>query len=280
VTRRHARTIAVAGLLLAALLVVVALASRGQLGADGAATARDGPSLPGGAFAYLYAGLLVAGVLALPLFFYVYAQNTPYSKSARRRARLTPFVLVAFVAAGLLVASVWGDELRDVLQRLEGWTGGDEDGADRAAPPPPAPEGLAVVVVSAFLVGSVATVVGWRFVRRRLREQTLAETLSDALDDTVEDVEAEPDPRRAIILAYARMEVALDRSGCSRHEAEAPLEYLARVLGELEVARAPVETLTELFERAKFGHHPIEPALKEQALAALREIRSELQERR
>jgi hypothetical protein len=125
----------------------------------------------------------------------------------------------------------------------------------------------------------VASLLGWRAVRRRRRRPSLAETLSDALDDTLDDVAHEPDPRRAIILAYARMEAALDRSGCSRHEAEAPLEYLARVLGELEVAPAPVATLTHLFEHAKFSNRPVDDAMKQRALVALEDVRRELRER-
>ena len=84
----------------------------------------------GGAFAYVYAGLLVLGVLALPFFFYVYARDTPYSTSRRRRARLSPFVLVASAALGLLIATRWGDELRDAFERLGAWAGAGDSGPD------------------------------------------------------------------------------------------------------------------------------------------------------
>jgi hypothetical protein len=279
VTGRYVRTIAVAALLLAALLVVVAVAARAQLGAEEGSGGRDGPALPAGTFAYVYAGLLVLGVLALPFFFYVIARETPYSPSARRRARLLPFALVAAVAVGLFVASRWGDELRGALEQLGGFAGGVDGGPDATnAPRPPAPEWLPLVVVTATLAAAAGSVLAWRAVRRRRRRPSLAETLSDALDETLDDVAQEPDPRRAIILAYARMEAALDRSGCSRHEAEAPLEYLARVLGELDVEPGPVARLTELFERAKFSHHRIEPQLKADALRALEEIRAGLRD--
>ena len=279
-TGRYGRTIVVAGVVLAALLVVVALAARGQLEAEESSVGSDGPSLPGGVFAYVYAGLLVFGVLALPFFFYLVARDTPYSPSARRRARLAPFALVALVGVGLFVASFWGEDLRAAFDRLGSWAGGGDGGPDASnAPRPPAPEWLPLVVVSTAIGGGVAALLGWRAVRRRRRAPSLAATLSDALDDTLDDVAQEPDPRRAIILAYARMEAALDRSGCARHEADAPLEYLARVLGELEVSPEPVARLTDLFERAKFSHHRIEPALKADALEALREIRAELRGR-
>jgi hypothetical protein len=276
----HARTIVAAGLVLAGLLVVVALASRGQLAGDDPAGGRDGPGLPSGAFSYVYAGLLVAGVLALPFFFYIYARDTPYSASRRRRARLSPFLLVGFAALTLAIATRWGEEIREAFEQLGALVGAGDRGPDPSgAARPPAPEWLPVVVVTSVLVAGVGSVFAWRAARRRLRRPSLAETLSDALGDTLDDVADEPDPRRAIILAYARMESSLDRSGCSRREADAPLEYLSRVLRELEVAAAPVEALTDLFEHAKFSHHPVDAAMKARAIAALEAIRAELRAR-
>ncbi len=87
----------------------------------------------------------------------------------------------------------------------------------------------------------------------------------DLLDDTLEDLEREPDPRRAMIGAWARMERGLAAAGLPRHPAEAPFEYAGRVL---EAALAPtcedtpaefpgplrphsVHRLTGLFERAQ-----------------------------
>ena len=278
-TGRYARTIVAAGLVLAGLLVVVALASRAELGGGGP-TVTHRPGLPGGVFAYVYAALLVCGLLALPFFFYMYARDTPYSKSARRRARLAPLWLVGFSVIAMVVAVRWGDELRGVIEHLRFW--GPADPADPEASNavrPPAPGWFPMVVVTSALVGGVGSVFAWRAARRRLRAPSLAETLGDALEDTLDDVANEPDPRRAIILAYARMEAALDRCGCTRHEAEAPLEYLARVLGELDVPPAPIATLTDLFEHAKFSHHDVGPEQKAQALAALTEIRADLAER-
>jgi hypothetical protein len=93
------------------------------------------------------------------------------------------------------------------------------------------------------------------------------------IGDAIDDLEAEPDPRRAVIAAYARMERNLAGHGLRRRPSEAPLEYLRRVLLGLGARGAPVERLTELFERARFSHHRIDVAMKDEALTALREIR-------
>ena len=65
-------------------------------------------------------------------------------------------------------------------------------------------------------------------------------SLDDVLAETVDDLRAEPDPRRAVIAAYARLERALAAAGHPRLRSDAPHEYLGRVLHEAEVSpRSP-----------------------------------------
>jgi hypothetical protein len=273
------KAIVAAALALAALLVIVALASRGHLGTDGGDGGRDRLSLPPGAFGWVYAALLIGGVLALPFFFYIYARDTPYSASRRRKARLAPFAVVAVFAIALFVATRWSEEVRDLLGKLPGLSDTlRQHESDVRAAQPPAPEWAPLVVLSSIALAGLGGFFTWRWARRRGRTAggSLAETLSEAFDATLADLHAERDPRRAIILAYAHMEEALDRSGVPRHEAEAPLEYLSRVLLELEVSPGPVFALTELFERAKFSQHPVDDEMKQEAIGALEEIRDDL----
>jgi hypothetical protein len=79
-----------------------------------------------------------------------------------------------------------------------------------------------------------------------------------------------------VIAAYAQMERTLARHGLRRRPAEAPLEYLARVLRGLEVRESAVATLTALFEYAKFSPHEIDAAMKEEAIGALAAMRADL----
>jgi hypothetical protein len=277
-SRGPGRAIAAAALVLAGLLVVVALASRGQLGTD-AAPGPARPALPSGAYEYVYAALLVFGVLAIPFLFFLYVHEVPYSKARRRRARLAPFALVALAGVALLVATRWGAELRTALDQLQFWQAGEDPGAPGADVRPRAPEWVPMVVVSSAVGAGAVGYLAWRRLRRgRLRPLSLAGRLSGVLDDTLDDVREERDPRRAIILAYARMERALERSGVARHEAEAPLEYVARVLLELDVTAAPVRALADLFEQARFSHHPADETMKQRAIGALETIRAELRE--
>src|SRR5512132_2972397 len=114
--------------------------------------------------------------------------------------------------------------------------------------------------------------------RRRRPPRTPAERLVELLDDTLEDLEGEPDPRRAVIAAWARMERGLAAAGLPRHPAEAPFEYATRVLEAALARPSSVHRLTGLFERAKFSRHPVGQADREEAIAALRTVRRELAE--
>jgi hypothetical protein len=109
-----------------------------------------------------------------------------------------------------------------------------------------------------------------------LDEQEMADALAAVLDDALADLRAERDPRRAIIAAYARMERLLAVHGVPRDPAEAPFEYLARVLVQLHASASSVFELTALFERAKFSSHAVDSAMKDEALAALVAVRDEL----
>ena len=131
--------------------------------------------------------------------------------------------------------------------------------------------GLAAIAIGAFVIAE----------RRRRRplapdDAAAAEEVAGLLDDSLDDLRMEQDPRRAVIAAYARLERALSTAGLPRMRAETAEEYVARILGRLEVERRPVERLTELFEAAKFSDHEVDETMKDEAIDALAEIRDEL----
>jgi hypothetical protein len=100
--------------------------------------------------------------------------------------------------------------------------------------------------------------------------------VDEALRLSLEDLRREPDPRRAIVAAYARMLAVLGRLGVRRRAAEAPLEYLRRLLGALEGDPEPVRRLTDLFELAEFSRQPVTEALRDEAIGALEAVRARL----
>jgi len=145
--------------------------------------------------------------------------------------------------------------------------------------------GISWVAVGAVTALVVAAVAAYVLSQRRSRagvaaHEDLAEQLALALDDVLDDLRAEKDPRRAIVAAYARMERILAAGGVPRRSAETADEYLPRVLRELAPDSDAVARLTNLFTQAKFSHHDIDTAMKEEAIEALEQVRDELRARR
>jgi hypothetical protein len=139
---------------------------------------------------------------------------------------------------------------------------------------------LAVVVLVAIIVAArrqppAAPVAAPRKLAPKPEPEEMVRRFYSLIDDTLDDLRAEPDPRRAVIAAYARMEGGLGALGVERMLSETPFEYLARVLERLSVSDAAARQLTELFERAKFGAGPVDASMKEQAVSALETIREE-----
>jgi hypothetical protein len=132
------------------------------------------------------------------------------------------------------------------------------------------------IVLGLLLV--IAAIVAVRFARpdRRGSRRIAPEALAAALDESLDDLRTDPDLRRAIIAAYARMEAALGAAGIGRHPAEAPFEYLERALLSLDTSAEAVRKLTDLFEWARFSHHEPEPSMRDDAVDALSAVRDEL----
>jgi hypothetical protein len=291
-----------------ALLGLVAVgALRGPLGSG-----RGRPHYPADLVDSLLLLLLLAMLAAGVLAMWTLWPDRHLLRQRRRRGG--SFSLILPMAA---VLALW--LLRDVLGL---GSNQDDPTASTLAPPStvegpasPAQSGVVpLIVAGAALATMVGLVVAQLVAERRRRRppSTPAERLVELLDDTLDDLEGEPDPRRAVIAAWARMERGLAAAGLPRHPAEAPFEYATRVL-EAAVApsglpgplpthrgtppgfpgplpthrgtppgfpgplrRSSVHRLTGLFERAKFSHHPVGEADREEAIAALRTVRREL----
>ena len=266
------------GVLAAAVAVVllglVAVGSlRGPLG-SGRGRPRYPADLIDSLILLLVLAMLAAAVLA------AIAMWTDRRMIGRRPRRGGNLSLLLPMAAVLLL---W------LFRDLFGLGGGGDDPPATTLPdqstidpavPPPDPGVVPLVVAGlalAVMIGlAVAQLLSER--RRRRPPRTPGERLVELLDDTLEDLEREPDPRRAVIAAWARMERGLAAAGLPRRPAEAPFEYAGRVLESALARPASVHRLTGLFERAKFSRHAIGEVDRDQAIAALRAVRREVAE--
>jgi hypothetical protein len=80
-----------------------------------------------------------------------------------------------------------------------------------------------------------------------------------------------------VIAAYVAMQQSLAVTGIARSPAEAPREYLQRVLVASSATEREARTLTGLFEEARFSTHPVSERVRELALSALSSLRAHLQ---
>lgn len=201
-----------------------------------------------------------------------------------RNFLLTLALMAVVVPVGYraLVDSPIGEKAKKTQQQRQ--QQGNARRRARDKPPKPIPARTAEFNWAlALALGGLVVIGGALFLLRRrplppaAEGLSVAEELSLVAAASIDDLRRERDARKAVIAAYANMEHVLAAHGLPRRRAEAPFEYLARILRELEVREDAVRVLTELFEYAKFSRHEIDTAMKEQAIAAFAALRDDLQ---
>jgi len=269
------------------LLVLVAMAARGSHPTiDGQVTSRPVPNAVQDSLITLLAIAYVVVIVAIVVGFFRYRDRwqDPHSRW------LANFVLVLVLMGIATAVGYYGLTHSHLRHRVadaqaQQARGAVHSGARLRPRPVPARTAkfewpLALGVVGLLLLGGALVYVrGRRPSPRSAGGDTLEDALAAAVETTIDDLRSERDPRRAVIAAYAQMERTLAAHGLRRSPAEAPLEYLARVLHGLDVRESAVSTLTALFEYAKFSPHEIDAAMKDDAIGALLATRADLQRR-
>ena len=281
---RGARLALVAGVLVV-LLLVVALASRTGFGGNSKAS-------PSSSYAsYALTVFLILFVLMIPVALYAFLIQMREADVSKRRSfpsrmlhQLATLFLIGAAGFVIVYLKTHNGHLFGIhVTRFEPVSTGSGSGsAGRHAGFEPRFEWWVLWVALLLLV----VVAVWLFATRTRRpkglqelpeETDVAEELAASIRDAIDDLEAEPDARRAVIAAYARMESVLARHGLRRRPSETPVEYLRRILLGYTTRTEAVVRLTDLFELAKFSRHDIDDSTKREAIAALREIRDDLQ---
>jgi uncharacterized protein DUF4129 len=282
---RHGRSLRLALVLTAlfVLLGLVAFASRSGLGQS--SRPQPTPSYISWAVSVFF----VLWVLTIPFAAYAYwiqmrefrAQNTKSFQA--RLVRSLGIVFLAVIAGGVIMyfrshTGLFGSGLHIPGLPTADETGG-KNGTHRVDPTFQWP----VLWVTIALIAAAA-VWWWRDRQNRaggaaagLGGPTMEDDMFATIGDAIDDLEAEPDARRAVIAAYARMEGVFARHGMRRMPSETPVEYLGRLLLGLTSRADAVTRLTGLFEHAKFSRHEIDGTMKQDAIDALRAIRDDLQ---
>ena len=283
-SRRRLVTVAIG---VTALLAIVAVVAGGRPLSSGSGTSKG---LPLAFWSYAFTTLfIVEGLLILigVVALFVFRRETVEAGRYQRHTLRTIVLLIAI--AGLLAYISHRVDLQRLLHpngptttTLNSATqttgkNAHRHGASQVQHVQFRWDELAIVVAVLIALGVAAYVTRSRLVPVTRRRQA-PDLLAAALEESIDDLRTEPDVRRAIIAAYARMEEALGAAGIPRHHAEAPLEYVERALLSLDTSADAVRRLTDLFEWARFSQHEPEPAMRDDAIDALVAVRDELRE--
>jgi len=296
------RRLRVGALLVVAALLLIAVAVGSRSSVAGPIPVPSTVSAWQAAFEALV-GVLGGGIAALSAVVLV---AIAFRRPGRRRGPAEPWVfepppipwwvklvlglLPVVIMGGLIAWLLWSilHSPRQVAGRtvgpaaLSGGSGSALPGAAARA----ATTGVPMVLWVGVLVGTavvVATVALLLILRARSGTIPAAEGVNDegpspmaAVDAAADALEAEPDPRRAVIAAYATMERLLTHAGSPRREADAPTEHLTRSLVLLGASGEAARRLTDLFERARFSIHVIDEPVRQAAFEALAAVRRDL----
>jgi len=275
---------AIVGLL--GLIGIVAVAAAGR--APGTGESRPSAHAPTLLMDYL--ATLAMLVLPAGLIVVIWAALMRRALREQEQSQNWGGAAMALIRAAIIVAAVL-----IIVTRGPDWLRRDDSRAKQSvaakttkekAKPSPAQEEyepqfrwLPMIVVGSLVVGIGGSMALLAIRRRReeLASVPLETTLSEVLSETLDDLHREPDPRKAVIGAYARMVETLAARGVPRRESEAPLEYLARILDVVQASEHSARRLTGLFERARFSPHEIDLRMKEEAIEALTGLRAELE---
>ena len=262
-------------------LGIVAIASRGSTSSGSGGARRPTDTL----LDILLSLYIVALIAGAALFLYLLALRrrslVETGQKPRRDIRNTIGMLVLLAAALFLARDLSSRQLNETITIAPGPAAGGDATPRPDQQPYEAefawiPVGITVALIALAVAGFWWSERRRRRARGELRGGLFADAVAEAVDESLDDLRAEPDPRRAVIAAYARLERVLASHGLPRNPAEAPFEYLRRMLAHLSVSPAAARRLTDLFERAKFSQHAVEPEMKDQAIRALETVRDDL----
>ena len=276
---RRFGSVVLLGLAGLALVAVIGVASRG---APWHVEARSGPSrIPAdtiGTVAFVLIGALGLGAIVMVLL----GRKIVGTGTRRQRSWWEQLVLTMLLIAAFAVI-VRRHPIKAPLRPAAPTT------ATRRVPASPRrsaspvrrnDEWRSVVLVIAVLVLAGAATVRARsgFAHRAPQglDVDVDAGVGAAIDVAIEASLADPDPRRAIVAAFAALETAIARAGQPRHPAETAVEYVARVLRTVAVDRDPIERLRERYLIARFSDQPMAATDRSGALRDLRAIRSGL----
>ena len=150
-------------------------------------------------------------------------------------------------------------------------------------------------LLAVLCIGMVVVVIGllvwfWlkdRLIHRRpgrlLAEESVPVTANQregmraAIDEGLADLDdADTDPRRAVIACWVRLELAAAAAGTAREVGDTSTELVTRLLTGHQVTAPVLAGLAAVYREARYATHTVDGQMRDQARAALRQLRDEL----
>ena len=147
----------------------------------------------------------------------------------------------------------------------------------------------------AVVILTLATVIVgllWLLIRDRLRsrqgrlappEERAPAPLEDhrqqvraAVDSGLADLDAEGDARAAVIACWVRLEELAAAVGTRRGIGDTSTDLVVRLLAGHDVSAEVLDRLAGLYREARYATHVVDERMREEARAALRQLRDEL----
>jgi Domain of unknown function (DUF4129) len=223
-----------------------------------------------------------------------------------RFGRWVPLAAVVALLAGAMLSAAYANPTVDRVP-LEASGGADvtrppvalaptETAAETRAPDVgvavPSWVGWALSVLCAALILFVVGLLVWMLLRNKLTGGAGSVPLVDgaaptptettrrvraALDEGLADLdEADSDPRRVVIACWIRLEEAAAAAGTPRQVGDTSTELVERLLATSPVSGGVLAAFAALYREARFATHTVDIAMRDQARAALTQLRDEL----
>ena len=209
------RRVLLLGLAVTALVVVAGVASRGRPLAGSGAGAGPTASF----FDYSFTTIVILGiaVAAFVIWNLITIRGDTRPPRAHTSYLSTIAMIVGFVLLGLALRH--SHFMQQLIDRGSVIGGKQNSGVPKPGTNPAGSRGAHLrwneILLVVLLLAGMAAYAFARRPRRRtpspIGDRSRQAAVSSALDESLDDLRNEPDLRRAIIAAYARMETALDR---------------------------------------------------------------------
>ncbi len=107
-------------------------------------------------------------------------------------------------------------------------------------------------------------------------EEDIRDEISSTVEKTVDELYKGKDVRSTVIRCYQSMCRVLEDTGVEQDDFMTPREFEVTAVRRLDVSKGTLETLTSMFEEARYSRHELGDTHRKKAMTSLNALRDEL----